>query len=380
MPESLPPAALALVATAERLAEEVLLPLESRLTRGEIDESAALAAARDGSRAAGLFTLTLPRKFGGNPPGILAMTALRDTLAAYNCRLTRGIFAPAPGPLADCGEPLRSRYLMPLLAGELRSAFAFTESESAERHTSARRRQDPTAGEQLVIDGRKSYVTGGADADFILTLVEFEGPERALVVVDRHLPGVHVEHRFESLDGSHHAVIRFDGAVVPATHVIGAPGEGMARARGQIGDTRLAMAAHAVGLCRWTLKFLTRHLNAPHRFGEPLAQREGVRLRYADLRIKAFAARSVLYRTARLAEAGNEIRNEGMACKIIATETIGELVDTGIQLVGGNALIAGHPLERLFRVVRSMRIAEGANDVLRINLARGALEFDQGAI
>jgi acyl-CoA dehydrogenase len=380
MPESLPPAVLALVATAERLAEEALLPLESRLTRGEIDESEALAAARDGSRAAGLFTLTLPREFGGSPPGILAMTALRDTLAAYNCRLARAVFAPAPGPLAACGEPLRSRYLVPLLAGELRSAFAFTEPENTERHTSARRRHDPGAGDQLVIDGRKSYVTGGADADFIITLVELEGRERALVVIDRDSPGVHVEHRFESLDGSHHAAIRFDAAVVPAAHVIGAPGERMARARGQIGDTRLAMAAHAVGLCRWTLNFLARHLNAPHRFGEPLAQREGVRLRYADLRIKAFAARSVLYRTARLAEDGNEIRNEGMACKIIATETVGELVDMGIQLVGGNALIAGHPLERLYRIVRSMRIAEGANDVLRINLARGALEFDQGAI
>jgi acyl-CoA dehydrogenase len=375
MPESLPPELIKLRILAERLAEDVLLPLESQLDGGKIDTVTALAQVRDASKQAGLFTMTQPLDVGGTPPGTLGMTVLRDTLSSYNSRLTRAVFGPSPGPLAACSEPLRSRYLLPLLAGELRGAFAFTEPEDADRHTWALMR-----GDELVINGRKSYVTGGADADFINTLVEVQGQGRALVVIDRENPGVNVEQLFESLDGSHHAAIRFDNAVVPAIQIIGAPGEGMPRAMRQIGDTRLSMAAQAVGLSRWTLNYLQRHLNAPHRSGEPLGRREGVRLRYADLRLKAFGARSMVYRTARLAERGTDIRNEGMACKITATETVSEVVDTAIQLVGGNALIAGHPLERLYRQVRSLRLAEGANDVLRINLARGALEFDQGAI
>ena len=88
----------------------------------------------------------------------------------------------------------------------------------------------------------------------------------------------------------------------------------------------------------------------------------------------------MVYRTARLADAGENIVNEGIACKVMATETIGSVVDSAIQLVGGNALVTGHPLERLYRQVRSLRLAEGGSDVLRLNLARGRLELNKGRI
>ena len=86
------------------------------------------------------------------------------------------------------------------------------------------------------------------------------------------------------------------------------------------------------------------------------------------------------HRTARLADAGENIVNEGIACKVFASEAVGEIVDTSIQLVGGVALIEGHPLELLYRKVRSLRLAEGGSDVLRLNLARGKLELNKGTI
>jgi alkylation response protein AidB-like acyl-CoA dehydrogenase len=148
----------------------------------------------------------------------------------------------------------------------------------------------------------------------------------------------------------------------------------------QIGDTRLAIAADAVGRMRYVLDALTDHLKAPHRSGSRLGDREGVRLRYAELRINAFAARSMVYRTARLAEAGRNVVNEGSACKVFATEVLHEVIDGAIQLTGGNSLTVGHPLERLYRESRVLRIAEGASDVLRINLAKGRLELGLGEI
>ena len=92
-----------------------------------------------------------------------------------------------------------------------------------------------------------------------------------------------------------------DDVEVDASNVIGKAGDGMSRALRQIGDTRLAIAADAVGRMRYVLALLTTHLLTPHRAGDRLGDREGVRLRYADLRIKAFAARSMVYRAARLA-------------------------------------------------------------------------------
>lgn len=327
------------------------------------------------AKAAGFYAMTQPVAFGGTAAGNLELTIAREELAASNAPFQDAVFGPGPGVLADVGEPLRDSHLAPLLAGEKRGAFGFTEPDDAAAPTRA-----SIDGDSLVIDGRKSYVTGGADADFINTLVQVEDQGPALVVIDTDLPGVSIEQRFSSLDGSRHAAFRFAAVRVPVSHLIGAPGEGLPRAMRQIGDTRLAIAAHCTGTMRWVLDYLTAHLTQPDRGGKPRGDREGVRLRYADLRIQAFAARSMLYRAARLADRGDNVVNEAIACKVFATEAVGDIVDSAIQLVGGTALRDDHPLAVLYRQVRSLRLAEGGNDVLRLNLARGKLELNKGRL
>ena len=238
-------------------------------------------------------------------------------------------------------------------------------------------------GDTLTIDRRqKSYVTGGAQADFVTALVEIEGARPR-----------HGRHRHRRSGGAYqaglrvpwtartHAWIEFANVRVPAAHIVGKPGEGLTPGPSADRGYRASpFAAESVGLMRWVLDYLTVHLAAPHRSGPPLGSREGVRLRYADLRIKAYAARSMVYRTARLADAGENTVNEAIACKVFATEALGEVVDTAIQLIGGRALTVGHPLETLYRRVRVTRLAEGANDVLRLNLARGRLDLEKGRI
>ena len=376
MPESISPELVVLRQRAESFAADVLIPNQAELAAGRADRSAIRTNVIRAARDAGFFAMTQPKSYGGSEAGLLALTVVRDTLAGYNTGLDQFVFGPAPGVLAGCAEPLCSLYLQPLLNGAMRAGFAFTEPDDAQHYT----RAVPAADGAVVVTGRKSYVTGGGDADFLNTLVDVEGEGRALLVIDAHAPGVSIERRFESLDGSHHAAFCFDAVRVPAERLIGRPGEGLPRALRQIGDTRLAIAAEAVGLARWAIDFTRAHLQAPHHSGEALGAREGVRLRYAELRIRTFAARSMLYRTARLGEAGANIVNESIACKVFATETVGEVVDTAMQLVGGKALTVGHPLERLYREVRALRIAEGASDVLRLNLARGSLDLNKGVL
>ena len=371
MPDALPPDTEALRDRVERLAREILVPLRDD---ANLDADERADRIRTASKEAGVYVMGQPAEFGGGAT-LLALTVARDTLGAYNVCHLPGIFGPSPGVLGGVGEPLRSRYLVPLLAGETRAAFAFTEPDDAERAT-----WGVLAGDTLTVNGQKSYVTGGANADFINVLVEIEGHGPAMVVVDRNAPGVHVRRTFGSVDGSLHAYMEFRDVRLPVTNVVGEPGRGLPRAMRQIGDTRLALAAESVGLCRWVIGFVTDHIASPHRSGAPLGTREGVRLRYADMRIRAYAARSMVYRTARLGDAGENIINEGIAAKVFATEAVGEIVDTGIQLVGGGALRSGHPLEALYRRVRALRLAEGASDVLRLNLARGRLDLGKGRI
>ncbi len=326
------------------------------------------------SRAEGFFTMTQPKAFGGTEASNLALTVARETLAAANMQGLAHVFGPGPGVLAACGEPLASSHLAPMLSGKKRGAFGFTEPDDAAPTVAV-----PVDGGYRV-NGRKSYVTGGANADFINTLVQIDGSGPAMVVIDKDAQGVNLERRFSSLDGSHHAAFHFDDVFVPATNLIGEPGSGMPRAMRQIGDTRLAIAANCCGFSIWTVNFVESHIRQPDRTGEPRAAKEGVRLRYADLRIKAFAARSMLYRTARLADSGENIVNEAICCKVFATETIGDIVDTAIQLVGGSALVEGHPLEAMYRRVRALRLAEGASDVLRLNLVRGNIDLGKGRL
>lgn len=385
MPDFLIPELAALRAAAETLIAE----LDDISTQERAEATGDDSVAGDGtagdrvrqrSRELGLYGLTQPSELGGTGAGPLALTVVRETLAAANHSLTRYALGPRPGILGEARGNLRARYLQPLLSGKKRGAFAFTEPPDAKQPTSAVRE-----GDDLIINGRKAYVTGGADADFYMTLVNVRAPDpanagTAMLVVDRSSPGLTLAEEFRSLEGGHHVSLVFENVRAPIANVIGKIGEGLPRALRNISDVRLAMAAESTGLAIWTIDFTTERLRQPHRSGSPLGEHEAIRLRFADMRIETYAARSMLYRTARLADAGENVINEVMATKIFATEMVGRVVDGAVQLFGGQALIQGHPLEKLYRRVRSMRLAEGASDLLRLNLSKGRLELDKGRL
>lgn len=365
MPESLTPELIELRDACQTFAAEHLVGSDSSAeTRANI---------RAAAKTAGLFGLTQPTH-SENTPTQLALCVARESLAASNPNNMDSVFGPSAGVLGGVTGALAKSHLEPLLAGEKRASFGFTEPDNVQP-THGR-----VTGDQLVINGQKSYVTGGADADFVNCLVRVEDRGPSMVVVDTDREGVILEKKFVSLDGSHHAAFRFEDVAVPSHHIIGEAGQGLPKAMRQIGDTRLLFAAQASGYMLWVLNLLKEHLTAADNSGEARGNKDVVRWQYANLRIKAFAARSMLYRTARLADQDENIVNEAMACKVFATETIGEMVDTSIQLVGGVALVEDHPLAILYRKVRGWRLAEGASDVLRLNIGRGILELDKGRI
>jgi acyl-CoA dehydrogenase len=380
MPDNLPEALETTRLSMQRFIDTVLVPLDGQLETTtkiplEIQEQV-----RQASRAAGFFYRTQPLEFGGNPAGALELTLLREMLAATNTPLASYVFGPGPGLLHAAEGELRSRYLEPLMRGDKTSAFGFTEPDTAPRPTWA-----VLEGDSLLVTGQKSYVTGGESCDFVCILVNVEQPDgsragTAMVVIDRDADGVSIDNAFTSMEGGGHVSMVFQQVLIPVTQVIGKIGEGMPRALGNIGNVRLMVAAQAMGMCLWTLEYVEAHLKSPHRSGAPLGDREGIRLRYADMRIETYVARSALYRTARLVESGENSVNEVIATKVFCTETAGRLIDMAVQLVGGQALVQGHPLEALYRQVRSLRLVEGASDLLRINLVKGRLELQKGRV
>ena len=368
MPEQLDDASRHWQQVAATFAQEVLAPLAN------VDPSTARPQVIAASRAAGLYTLTQPESFGGTAASQLTLCAVRDELYAHNPPHTAGIFGPGPGVLAAVEEPLRSAYLEPLLRGEKTGGFAFTEPDDAPFYTRAERTADG-----FRISGQKSYVTGGASADFLNALVRIDD-QPAMVIIDTDLAGVERTRVFESIDGSRHAAFRFSDVAVDESRLLAPPGTGMPKALGQIGDTRLAIAATCVGTSRWVYDLLCDHLDQPKREGGKRGDDPVARLRLGECYADGYAARSMLYRTARLVDGGDRAINEAMACKVFAVRSLSRLIDTAIQLVGGEAVISDHPLARLYQQTRTLQLAEGATDRLFQNMARGRLELAKGRL
>ncbi|MCH7742990.1 MAG: acyl-CoA/acyl-ACP dehydrogenase, partial [Proteobacteria bacterium] len=201
MPDHLPESLVAIREDAQHFVDKVLLPLAKDIENQDSVPQGIQEKVRQASKAAGFYYKTQPTEYGGDPAGSLELTMLRETWAAGNCRLTPYIFGPGPGILHAAEGELKENYLDPVMRGDKRGAFGFTEPDTAKRPTWAR-----IEGETLLINGQKSYVTGGDTADFVAALVNVEHGDgskagTAMVVIDRDYNGVKIEREFSSMEG-----------------------------------------------------------------------------------------------------------------------------------------------------------------------------------
>ncbi len=370
MPDQLGPELIALRDRLRAFADDELRPIEERADAGDLTSAEARREIAARSRAAGVYGMTQPREFGGSEAGPLALTVARETIAASGLRLARHAFGPGPGVLARTEGALRERYLEPWMGGERFAAWAFTEPRDATTPTQAVR-----SGSDYVVNGSKFYVSGGSAADFYAVLVNVvedgAGPGgTVMLIVDRDTPGLTLGSDYRGIEGGTHCQLFFENVRVPQSNQVGAIGEGMRRGLQNIGLLRGGMAARATGGAMWACAYVRARMEEPLRAGGLLGDHEQARWQFGNMLIDTYAARSVVYRAVRRAEAGEDVTTEGTIAKVFATEAFGRVVDTAIQLSGGPSLIVGHTLEWMYRQARSERLAEGASDVLKMNIGR----------
>jgi alkylation response protein AidB-like acyl-CoA dehydrogenase len=374
------PAALApLRETLRRFLEDEVLPAERR--EQVVEESQAAPALRSWARARsaelGLYRLAQPLELGGGGLGPLGRVALYEEIARSQCVLHDCILGGDGGLLRLATGSQRERFLLPVLRGELTAALAFTDAREGPRTTATRR------GDAFVLSGVKSFVTGGPHADLLVTIAKVtDNPGgqtgTAIFPVRRDAPGVRLVRDIRTLDGAPHGEFELAHVEVPAADVIGEIGEGVPRALESITALRLRAAATACGAARWTLDYALAQARRPHRSGTPLGEREQVQAMLGQSAMDLFAARAALYAAARAAESGEAEMDVAMA-KAVATEAVAHVVDRAMQLSGGAAVVEGHPLARLYRRIRSWRIAEGTTEILRLTVARHLLAPDPAA-
>jgi len=366
--------------TLRRFLEDEVLPAERR--EQVVEESQVAPALRSWARARsaelGLYRLAQPLELGGGGLGPLGRVALYEEIARSQCVLHDCILGGDGGLLRLATGSQRERFLLPVLRGELTAALAFTDAREGPRTTAARR------GDAFVLSGVKSFVTGGPHADLLVTIAKVtDNPGgqtgTAIFPVRRDAPGVRLARDIRTLDGAPHGEFELAHVEVPAADVIGEIGEGVPRALESITALRLRAAATACGAARWTLDYALAQARRPHRSGMPLGEREQVQAMLGQSAMDLFAARAALYAAARAAESGDEAEIEVAMAKAVATEAVAHIVDRAMQLSGGAAVVEGHPLARLYRRIRSWRIAEGTTEILRLTVARRLLAPDPAA-
>ena len=373
----LPSAIAALRDSLRRFLEDEVLPAERR--EGVLEEAQAGPALRSWARSRsaelGLYRLAQPVDLGGGGLGPLGLATLYEEIARSQCALHDCILGGDGGLLRLATGSVRERFLLPVLRGELTAALAFTDAREGPRTTAVRR------GDGFVLSGVKSFVTGGPHADLLLAVAKVtDNPDgktgTAVFVVRRDAPGVKLARDIRTLDGAPHGEFELANVEVPAGDVVGEIGEGVPRALESITGLRLRAAATACGAARWTLDYALGQARRPHRSGVPLGDREQVQAMLGQCAMDLFAARAALYAAARAAESGADAEAEVAMAKVVATEAVAHIVDRAMQLSGGAAVVEGHPLARLYRRIRSWRIAEGTTEILRLTVARRLLAPD----
>ena len=375
-PIALPPEIVALRARLRAFIADELEPASVR--EGIADEAQASPALRRWARARsaelGFYQLAQPAELGGGGLGPVGLAALHEEIARSQCVLGGLVLGGDGGLLRMATGSQRERLLLPVLRGELTAALAFTDAREGPRTTAVRR------GDAFVVTGVKSFVTGGPQADLLLTVAKVtDNPGgktgTAVLVVRSDAPGVALVSEIRTLDGGLHGEFELKHVEVPAADQIGEIGQGLPKALESITALRLRAAAAACGTARWTLDYALEQARRPHRTGAPLGEREQVQAMLGQSAMDLFAAGGALYAAACAAEAGDAETEVAMA-KAIATEAVARIVDRAMQLSGGAAVVEGHPLARLYRRIRAWRIAEGTTEILRLTVARRLLAVD----
>lgn len=262
-------------------------------------------------------------------------------------------------------------------AGTAISAFALTEPQSGSdvANSTMTATRD---GDDYVLNGEKTWISNGGIADvYTLFARTGEGPgARGLsaFILPAGLAGFEVADRLQVIAPHPLATLRFSDCRVPASAMIGAPGQGFAIAMSVLDVFRSTVAAAALGFARRALDEALERVRTRHVQGKPLADLQMVQGHIADMAVDIDASALLIYRAAWLKDQGApRVTREAAMAKLFATDHAQIVIDKAVQLFGGDGVRHGMMVESLYREIRALRIYEGASDVQRVVIARQTL-------
>jgi acyl-CoA dehydrogenase len=349
------------------------------------------------ARSRGLWNLFLP----GDEQGDYAGAGLTNLQYAPLAEITgrSGHLAP---PALNCSAPdtgnmevlamfgtpeQKERWLAPLLDGTIRSAFAMTEPDVASSDATNIETSIVRDGDEYVIDGRKWWITGAMNPECAVFIVmgktDPDGErhrQQSMVLVPRDTPGLTVVRPmtvfgYDDHEHGGHAELRLEGVRVPAANLVGEEGHGFAIAQARLGPGRIHHCMRAIGLAERAIELMCARVEGRVAFGKPLARQGVVREWIADARVAVEQLRLLVLKTAWLMDTvGNRgAHTEIQAIKIATPKVVQEIVDRAIQAHGAGGLSQDFPLAASYAAIRTLRLADGPDEVHKAALARAEL-------
>ncbi|MFB7131816.1 acyl-CoA dehydrogenase family protein [Streptomyces sp. NPDC056237] len=286
-------------------------------------------------------------------------------------------------------EEQKKQWLEPLLAGEIRSAFAMTEPEVASSDATNIETRIVRDGDDYVINGRKWYISGAMNPDCRIFIVmgrtaTADDPggadvrrQQSMILVPRDTPGLEVRramrvYGYEDHYHGGHAEVVLTDVRVPAANLIGEEGSGFAIAQARLGPGRIHHCMRLIGMAERAIELMCRRAVSRTAFGKPLAQQGVVRNWIADARVTVEQLRLLVLKTAWLMDTvGNRgAHTEIQSIKIATPRAVVDILDRAVQLHGAGGVSQDFPLAELWAAARTLRLADGPDEVHQRSLAR----------
>ena len=351
---------------------------------------------KEEARRRGLWNLFLPdREHGAGLSNCdyapLAEIMGRTRIASEACNCS----APDTGNMEVLhqfgSQEQKDRWLRPLLDGEIRSAFAMTEPDVASSDATNIGLRIERQGEEYVLNGRKWWTTNAYHPNCrILIVMGKTAPEastyqqQSMVLVPLDTPGVELVRAlpvFGYLDPEGHAEVSFTDVRVPAENIIAGEGMGFMIAQARLGPGRIHHCMRAIGLAERALELLCARADARETFGKPVSHNANIRDWIAESRIELEMARLLVMKTAWLMDTvGNQhARIEISGIKFAVPQITLKIVDRAIQVHGGGGVSDDFPLASMWAHLRTLRLADGPDEVHKLSLARQELRRQRAA-
>jgi len=332
----------------------------------------------------GLLGLPYPERWGGGgQPYEVYLQVVEELARAW---LTVGLGVSVHTltclPLAAFGtDEQRDNWLPEMLGGELLGAYCLSEPQSGSDAAALATAAVAVPGDGAYrIDGVKAWISHAGQADFYTVFARTsgspDGRDRARGISCLHVPaatgGVSAappEHKM-GMRGSVTAQMIFDGAQVPASHLVGEEGQGFTIALSALDAGRLGIAACSTGLAQAALDLAVGYARERTQFGKPIIDNQGVSFMLADMACAVEASRALYLAAARRKDAGQEFGPQAAMAKLMASDTAMRVATDAVQVLGGYGYVEDFPAERYLREAKVLQIVEGTNQIQRLVIGR----------